>query len=79
MNVSKPKAVVKGTARRLTKPTPEPDSVAYSVEEAARALSLSERTVRSLVAGGDLGSLKVGRRRLISRSALYEFVEEPLD
>ena len=45
------------------------------VEEAASILSLGRSKVFELVAAGTLESLKVGRRRLIPRQALTDFVE----
>lgn len=49
--------------------------VAYSVEEAAQALSLGRSTVKKLIATGELASVRVGRRRLIPRSALESYIE----
>jgi excisionase family DNA binding protein len=51
-----------------------PEVVAVSIGEAARRLSLSQRTVASLVARRELGSVKVGRRRLIPVKALQQFL-----
>ncbi len=50
------------------------EAVAVSVIEAARRLSLSPRTVASLVAARRLRSVKVGRRRLIPIRALQDFL-----
>ncbi|MCY9783035.1 helix-turn-helix domain-containing protein [Nocardiopsis sp. EMB25] len=50
------------------------EKVAYSIEEAAQALSLGRTTVKKLVATGKLASVRVGRRRLIPRSVLEEYV-----
>ena len=46
-----------------------------SAEEAAAILSLGRRKIFELLAAGTLESLTVGRRRLIPRQALTEFVE----
>jgi excisionase family DNA binding protein len=43
---------------------------AVSVEDAARRLGISPRGVARLVAGGELSSLRVGRRRLIPVQAI---------
>jgi len=48
--------------------------VAVSMSEAARRLSVSPRTVATLVARNELPSLRVGRRRLILVCALEEFL-----
>jgi excisionase family DNA binding protein len=45
-----------------------------STAEAAAALGLSHRTVRSLVYAGTLRSIKVGARRLIAVQDLESFV-----
>lgn len=44
-------------------------------EEAAQLLSLGRTKVYELVRSGRLGSVKVGKRRLIPRKALEQFVE----
>ena len=41
--------------------------------DAAFALSVSVRTIENLIAAGELSSRRVGRRRLISVSALLRF------
>ena len=46
------------------------DALAVDVREAARRLSLSPRTVATLVSRGELPSRKVGRRRIIPVAAL---------
>jgi len=46
-----------------------------SAEEAAAILSLGRSKIFELLAAGTLESLTVGRRRLIPRQALTEFVE----
>jgi len=57
-------------------PSPEPpERLAYSVPEAAALMSLSERTVRALVASGTLPCCRVGRRVLITRAAIEEFLQ----
>lgn len=45
-----------------------------SVTAAARELSISRRTIYSLIAAGDLPTCRVGRRRLIPADALEAFV-----
>jgi len=48
--------------------------VAVDIREAARRLSLSPRTVATLVSQGQLQSKKVGRRRIVPVTALEAFV-----
>jgi excisionase family DNA binding protein len=50
------------------------DTLAVPVAEAARRLSLSPRTVATLIASKELPSLKVGRRRLVTVKALEAFL-----
>jgi excisionase family DNA binding protein len=47
---------------------------AYRLDQAARALGLSEREVRRRIAAGELASRKVGRAVLIPRSSITEFL-----
>lgn len=49
--------------------------LAVGVDEAARRLGLSRRTVASLIARRELRSRKVGRRRIIPVSALEAFLQ----
>lgn len=48
--------------------------LAVGIPEAARRLGLSTRTVATLVSTSQLGSRKVGRRRIIPVVALEAFV-----
>lgn len=50
------------------------DLLAVPVAEAARRLSLSQRTVATLIAMRELRSVKVGRRRLVPVKALQDFL-----
>ncbi len=50
------------------------EKIAVDVVEAAKRLSLSPRTVATLVASGELASRKVGRRRIIPVAALDAFL-----
>jgi excisionase family DNA binding protein len=47
---------------------------ALRTDEAARALGLSLRETKRLVAAGELQSVKVGRARLIARQAIDDFL-----
>jgi excisionase family DNA binding protein len=53
-------------------PAVQPD--AYRVDEAAQAVGLSERETKRLIASGELGSVKVGRARLVPRTAISAFL-----
>ncbi|HYW88188.1 MAG TPA: helix-turn-helix domain-containing protein [Chloroflexota bacterium] len=53
---------------RLTPPD------AYRLDQAARALGLSEREVRRRIARGELASRRVGRAVLVPRSAIETFL-----
>ena len=61
----------------------EPDEpasrLAYSVQEVAQALGISRDMVNDLLRTGQLGSIKVGRRRLISRKHLERLLESGAD
>jgi excisionase family DNA binding protein len=48
--------------------------MALDIVEAAKRLSLSPRTVASLIKSGELHSLKVGRRRIVPIAAITEFL-----
>ena len=56
-----------------TPPLAEPPAL-LSVEQCAQTLGLSRTSTFSLVRGGQLRSLKVGSRRLITRASLDEFI-----
>jgi excisionase family DNA binding protein len=50
------------------------DRLAYSPDEAAELLGISTELVHDLVRTGQLGSVKAGRRRLIGKHHLEEFL-----
>jgi len=52
------------------------DKLVYSVSEAADLLSIGRTTAFQLIASGELRSLKIGNRRLVSRVDLDDFVAE---
>jgi excisionase family DNA binding protein len=52
------------------------ERLAYSVEEAAEALGISRDLIYDLLRTGELASLKVGQRRLITRQALDAFLNK---
>lgn len=54
----------------------EPIARLNHVESVMERLGLGRSTVYELLASGQLRSVKVGRRRLISESALIDFIEK---
>ena len=52
----------------------KPDVI--SVKQAAQALGLSESTIRRKTITGELRSVKVGTRTLITKTAMLEFLGE---
>lgn len=51
-----------------------PERIAWSVTEAAEALGVHPASVRRLIAAGQLGSLRVGRRVLVPDAELRRLV-----
>ena len=51
------------------------EKLAYSVEEVAELISLGRTKVVALVSSGEIGSIKVGGRRLVPRQDLFDFVD----
>jgi excisionase family DNA binding protein len=57
------------------KPGPQPaDRLAYSIDEAARLTGLSRDLLYDQMRRGNLTYVKVGRRRLITRHHLQQFL-----
>jgi excisionase family DNA binding protein len=50
------------------------ERLAYSVDEAARALGLSRGLIYNQLRTGRLGSIKVGGRRIIAREHIDKFL-----
>ena len=50
------------------------DKLAYTVEEAAEAIGVSDRHLRKFVVRGEITTFQMGRSRRISRDALAEFI-----
>ncbi|MDT7527992.1 helix-turn-helix domain-containing protein [Sphingopyxis sp. SE2] len=46
-----------------------------SVRQASELTSLSERTMKRIVARGDVKSVMIGRRRLVFMDSLQDFLE----
>lgn len=51
------------------------DRIAYSIAEVSVLTGLGKTKLYELIADGELGSRKIGRRRLISASELSRFIE----
>lgn len=51
------------------------DALAYSPRDAARALGVSDRTARRMIASGELASTKLGGRRLVPRASIDALLE----
>lgn len=51
-----------------------PEKLAYSIEEVAESTGLSRSLLYDEMSVGRLGYLKVGRRRIITRQQLEEFL-----
>ena len=56
-------------------PDPAAERLAYSVDEAARLTGLSRDLLYDEMRRGNLAYIKVGRRRLITRQHLQQFLE----
>lgn len=51
------------------------ERVAYGIEEAAEAMGLGVTSFSALVQSGEIPSFRVGRRRLIKKSDLLNWVD----
>ena len=58
--------------------SPDPTLRLLTVGEAARQLSLSERTVRRMIAGGDLPAVRLGRAVRIRQEDVFYLVRSGL-
>jgi excisionase family DNA binding protein len=56
-------------------PSPAAERLAYSVDEAARLTGLSRDLLYDEMRRGNLSYVKVGRRRIISRQHLQQFLD----
>ena len=71
-----PDQATHATAPALDPGQPEPaaERLAYSIDEAARLTGLSRDLLYDEMRRGNLTSVKVGRRRLITRHHLQQFL-----
>jgi excisionase family DNA binding protein len=56
------------------KPTAHPDALAVAVPHAAALLDVSPRTVWSMVAKGELNTVRIGRRVLVEKEELLRWL-----
>jgi excisionase family DNA binding protein len=54
--------------------TRDVEKLAYSIDEAAGALSVGRTSIERLIRRGELSSLKVGKRRIITREHIDRFL-----
>ena len=52
------------------------DQLALSVQQAAEMVSISETKMRELLLSGEIASKKVGKRRIVPRWALEQWLDE---
>lgn len=71
MNLSK--TIQTFSNHREPSPTPAPPLL-HSVREVGQLLGLSRTTVFGLLKTGALSSVRIGRRRMISADAVFEFI-----
>lgn len=61
----------------LAPPAPEPDSLTCSLDQAARHMGVSQKTVRTLVSRGEITAWRIGQRRLrISRASVSDYLDQ---
>jgi excisionase family DNA binding protein len=60
-------------------PEAHPFALAYGIDEAARVIGLSRRTLYTLIADGRLSSVKLRGRRLIPRKSLEQLLAELME
>jgi excisionase family DNA binding protein len=53
---------------------PEPGRLALTIPESAYELHVHPNTITNLIARGDLESFRLGRRRLVARSAIEDLI-----
>jgi excisionase family DNA binding protein len=58
------------------RPDAAPPEGLYSVKEAARHLHLHYKTVEALIARGELGHVRIGRRVFVRGDQLAAFIDE---
>lgn len=78
MNVEKLAAqlavVIAEAQAQAAEPAAPPTPVLYTVPEAAEQMRCAESTVWQLLRAGELGSVRVGRKRLIPATAITAYL-----
>lgn len=54
---------------------PSIEALAYDVPSAGRLIGVGTTKAWELVRSGELATVRIGRRRLVTRKALHEFVD----
>jgi excisionase family DNA binding protein len=67
---------MKAKRKRAKKKTTKLEKLAFNLSEAADTLGTSYQAVYRMVRGGQLRAVRAGRRIIIPRSALEEFLGE---
>ena len=57
----------------------EPERLTLTVEEAASLLGISRNLAYELVSNGQIPSIRLGRRVLVPRKALYKMLDSDSD
>jgi excisionase family DNA binding protein len=62
-----------------TRSEAHPEAIAFSIEDAARRLSVGRSTVYELIGAKALRTIHVGRRILVPESELRRFIAERME
>lgn len=62
-------------AKPIEQPTVPPDRLAFGVADVGKLLGVSRTLVNELVLSGRLESVRIGRRRLVTREAIDRFLK----
>ena len=62
-----------------TNETSQPESLVYTIEEAAVVLNISTKSVRRLLIRGYLTACKVLRKKLIPKQQVHDFLKRTCD
>jgi excisionase family DNA binding protein len=57
--------------------TTQPEPLAYTIAELARAVRCSERTIRRAISSGQLNVVRIGRCVRVTRESLKDFLCTP--
>ena len=62
--------------RPMDPPTPPPEQLLFGPELTAGILGISRTGVFALIRDGELASILIGRRRLVTRAAIEAFIKK---